>query len=274
MTKNSKKKLNDINIYPIKVDEEDKKIELDLLDTKNIPITVPFLGVIIGRVKAGKSTLLSNITLSDRFMGDLFDIKIIISPSILNDVSSKPIKDEYDFVFTEYSDDLLDYIIDMINQDDTDNRYLLVLDDIVGSVKFTRGKVDKLSALMTRFRHISNADGKTGRLSIILTTQYYKYINSIIRTNCSWYAICGNFPSAELKKISEELDLFGGSPEKFLELYKESKNKSKYDLMFCSIQYMSVYRSFKDILWNEDNNTLSKSIDNTKSIIEEEEDPN
>ena len=45
--------------------------------------------------------------------------------------------ENFDYVFDEYSETLLDHIVnDLIRNDEEDNRYLLVLDDIMGDQGF------------------------------------------------------------------------------------------------------------------------------------------
>ena len=142
----------DLTVYPVKIDDEN----MDIVDKYPLP-PIPFFLVILGRVKAGKSNLLNNLTLSPRFYGNDFQIKILISPT-LHDPINKNMVEQFDFVFEEYSEPLLNEIIDMIENDENDNRYLLVLDDaITTSFKQSKnGKVDAFSSLVTRYRHISN----------------------------------------------------------------------------------------------------------------------
>ena len=70
------------------------------------------LTLIIGAVKTGKSTLLSNLFLNDNFYGqDQFDYVKIMSNTISNDITSRFLKDAYD-VDDYYSDDIIRGIIE------------------------------------------------------------------------------------------------------------------------------------------------------------------
>jgi len=237
----------DLTVYPVKIDDEN----MDIVDKYPLP-PIPFFLVILGRVKAGKSNLLNNLTLSPRFYGNDFQIKILISPT-LHDPINKNMVEQFDFVFEEYSEPLLNEIIDMIENDENDNRYLLVLDDaITTSFKQSKnGKVDAFSSLVTRYRHISNLhSGKESRLSIILTLQYFKFLTPITRTMAMGLCICGELSDLELKKISESYDFFGGNSKRFLELYKKTK-REPFDFCFLNVDSMEMRRNFDEIVYSK-----------------------
>ena len=237
----------DLTVYPVKIDEDN----MDVVDKYPLP-PIPFFLVILGRVKAGKSNLLNNLTLSPRFYGNDFQIKILISPT-LHDPINKNMVEQFDFVFEEYSEPLLHEIIEMIENDENDNRYLLVLDDaITTSFKQSKnGKVDAFSSLVTRYRHIANQhSGKESRLSIILTIQYFKFLTPITRTMAMGLCICGELSDLELKKISESYDFFGGNSKNFLELYKKTK-REPFDFCFLNVDSMEMRRNFDEIVYSK-----------------------
>tara|TARA_R110001599_G_scaffold6754_2_gene33764 strand:- start:6508 stop:7314 length:807 start_codon:yes stop_codon:yes gene_type:complete len=240
--------MNNLKILPLKNFTSETAGEIDL---HPLP-TIPFNIFVIGRVKAGKSLLWMNLALNENFKyRDLFQVKILISSTAFNDKIVANCLDEFDFVFNEYSEDLLQEIVDMIEKDETDNKYLLILEDIIGNVNFKRnGKIDALTSLITKYRHIGN-EKVEGKLSLIIISQEFKYLNVIARQNASAYFLMGSSPSSELKKMSDSLSVFGGSDKKFIELYKESK-KVKFDFMYCSIDYLEVWRNFDKLLWSQD----------------------
>ena len=242
----------DLTVYPVNIDED----QLNVIDKYPL-LPIPFFLVILGRVKAGKSTLLNSLTLSPRFYGDDFQVKILISPT-LEDPAMKHIKDHFDFVFSEYSESLLEEIIDMIENDQNENRYLLVLDDAITSNfrQSKSGKIDAFSSLITRYRHTTNLKtGKEGMLSIILTLQYFKYLTPITRTMAMGLIICGELSDQELKKISEAYDFFGGNSKKFLELYRKCRIEP-YDFCFLNVDSMEMRRNFDQIVWSKSDNNL------------------
>jgi hypothetical protein len=238
-------KTKDLTVYPVNIDETN----LNTVDKYPL-LKIPFFMVILGRVAAGKSTLLNSLTLSPRFYGDDFQIKILISPTARSDPAMVHIIDHFQYVFEEYSEALLDEIVSMVENDEEPNRYLLVMDDaITGQFKQSKsGKVDAFSSLVTKYRHIkNNASGQEGMLSIILTLQYFKFLSVITRTMASGIVIAGQFPETELNKIAEAYDFLapGGSRKKFLENYKKCR-QNPYDVCFLNVNSLEMRRNFDD----------------------------
>ena len=235
-------------ILPLKKLDKEEVGEVDF----DILPNVPFLAYVIGSVKSGKSLFMANLFFNPNFpYKDTFDIKILISNTAYNDKIMKPILEQFDFVFTDYSDNLLEEIITMVEDDQSKSKYLLVLEDIIGNVnvKRTGGKVDTLTGLTTRYRHIGNEE-QEGKLSICIISQYFKYLNAIQRINASAYFLMGNSPEIELKKMSQELSVFGGSEKEFIEVYKKSKQEP-FDFCFLNIQDLTARRNFEEKeLWN------------------------
>jgi hypothetical protein len=238
----------DLTIYPIKI-EDDKLNEGD----DKYPLVSPVhLILVIGRVKSGKSLLINNLYLSERFYKDDFETRILISSTAHNDAINKYMIDEFDFVFEEFSEQLLDQIIDMVKADEGKGRWLILLDDIIGDIKFSRGgQVDAISALASKFRHIGNGEVE-GKLAVCITTQYFKYISTILRNNATAYYIMGSFPEAEIKKISEALSFFGNGDKQFLEIFRRSR-VNEFDFLFCSVQDLECRRNHDNLIWSKAN---------------------
>ena len=155
--------LKDLTIYPLNIDDS------KLNETDKYPMcNIPHLILINGRVKAGKSVLASNLYLNPNMYGNDFQVKILVSPSAYNDAMNQHLINDFDYVFTEYTDELVDELIDMIEKDNSDDKYLVLFDDIVGTnAGSRRGKADKITSLSTLYRHIGNGD-KEGKLSIAI----------------------------------------------------------------------------------------------------------
>lgn len=234
---------NNYKILPLK---NLKKEEVGEEDFDILP-NVPFLAYCIGAVKSGKSLFMANLFFNPNFpYKNTFDVKILISNTAYNDKIMKPIIEQFDFVFTDYNDALLEEIISMVETDDSDCKYLLVLEDIIGNVNVKRmgGSIDALTGLTTKYRHIGNED-KEGKLSIFIISQYFKYLNSIQRLNASAYFLMGNSPEVELKKMSQEMSVFGGSEKEFVNIYNQSKQEP-FDFCFLNIQDLTARRNFEE----------------------------
>ena len=236
----------DLKIYPLKI-EGDK---MNVIEKKPLA-QVPFLIGVLGRVKAGKTLLVNSLFLSKRFYADDFHVKILISPTARNDPQNKHMLEEFDFVFEEYSDSLMRELVEMIENDTSTSRYVIVLDDVIGEMTQKKhGKVDYITSLATRYRHIGNEESGEGKLSLCIVSQYFKYFTPILRNNMSALYIMGKFPEAELKKIADAYSFFGGSEKEFIELYKKSR-KEKHDFLFLNIQDMLAMRNHDEILWKD-----------------------
>ena len=236
----------DLSIYPIKI-EDDK---LNEGESKYPLSSAVHLHLIIGRVKSGKSLCINNLYLSERFYKDDFETRILISSTAHNDAINKYMIDEFDFVFTEFSEELIDSLIDLIQADEGKGRWLILLDDIIGDVKFSRGgRVDAISALASKFRHIGNGEIE-GKLSVCITTQYFKYISTILRNNATAYYIMGSFPEAEMKKIAEALSFFGGGDKQFMEIFRRSRRED-FDFLYCSVENLEARRNHDDLIWSQ-----------------------
>ena len=237
---------DDLSVYPIQVDES----KLNQGQSKYPLVNPVHFIIVIGRVKAGKSVLINNLYLSERFFKNDFKTRILISTTAYNDAVNQHMLDEFDFVFTEYSESLLDEIVSIVESDEGDGRFLLLLDDIIGNVKFSRGKVDAISALITKFRHIGNGDIE-GKLSICLTTQYFKFLSTIARNNASAYYIMGSFPEGELKKMAEALSFFGDGDKEFMEIFRRSRQED-FDFLYLSVEHLECRRNHENLIWSKE----------------------
>ncbi len=245
-SKEGLKEERDLTIYPIKI-EDDKLNEGE----DKYPLVSPVhLILVVGRVKSGKSLLINNLYLSERFYKDDYETRILISSTAHNDAINKYMIDEFDFVFEEFSEELLDSIVEMVKADEGKGRWLVLLDDIIGDVKFSRGgRVDAISALASKFRHIGNGEIE-GKLAVCITTQYFKYISTILRNNATAYYIMGSFPEAEMKKIGEALSFFGNGDKQFMEIFRRSRVE-EYDFTFLSVQELEARRNHDDLIWSK-----------------------
>jgi predicted O-methyltransferase YrrM len=260
---------DDLSIYPVRIDEE----KLNTVNKYPL-LPIPFFLCILGRVKSGKSTILNSLTLSPRFYGNDFQVKILISPTAHSDPAMEHIVEHFDFVFEDYSETLLEEIIEMVENDEHDQRFLLVLDDVItSSFKQSKsGKVDSFSSLATKYRHIKNNNtGKEGMLSIILTLQYFKFMSVITRTMCMGLIIAGQMSDTELRKIADAYDFMGvnGSSKSFIELYKKCKVEP-FDFCFINVDSLEMRKNF-DTLVHSKKQELEGNKNTENSLLEDSE---
>ncbi len=115
--------------------------------------------------------------------------------------------------------------------------------------------MDKISELVSHYRHIGNKD-QEGRIAIAIAAQYFKYFNGIVRTNSSGYYILGEFPETEVKKMAEDLSYFGGSKKKFMEIFRQSRQKP-HDFLYLSVEHLEARRNHTELLWSKEKGMVS-----------------
>jgi len=256
---NEREENPDLKIYPIKI-EEDKLGE----DKSFYPLpSTPHFNVFLGRIRSGKSVLLQNMYLSKkRFYGGHFDVRILISESAKNDVQQKNMLDEFDFFFDEYSEELLREILDMIEMDKEDRKYLLLIDDAMSEKGIKQNKFgrDAFTSMITRYRHIGSKVLETeGRLSVGLALQYYKFLTSTLRNQIQGFFILGELPDSELKKIADDYSFMGGDRKNFMDLFSKTR-KEEFDFTYMNVPNMEMYRNFDELVWSKkekSNNNIS-----------------
>jgi hypothetical protein len=199
------------------------------------------LTLIIGAVKTGKSTLLSNLFLNDNFYGqDTFDYVKIMSNTISNDITSRFLKEAYD-VDDYYSDDIVRGIIE--NQkmyEKADQPKIAILaDDLLGSVP----RSGLLWQLCSRYRHYNIR-------MLAISSQNYRQISPVARQNCQNLIITSPFPNyKEMRKISEEFGDVVGGEKNFLAIYKYA-TPNRYDFLHLSLQDNppKAYKNFDELI--------------------------
>ena len=271
--KNEREENPDLKIYPVKI-EEDKLGE----DKSFYPLpSTPHFNVFLGRIRSGKSVLLQNMYLSKkRFYGGHYDVRILISESAKNDVQQKNMLEEFDFFFDEYSEELLREILDMIEMDKEDRKYLLLIDDAMSEkgIRQNRFGKDAFTSMITRYRHIGSKVLETeGRLSVGLALQYYKFLTSTLRNQIQGFFILGELPDSELKKIADDYSFMGGDRKNFMDLFNQTR-KEEWDFTYMNIPNMEMYRNFDELVWSKkekSNNNISDKDANKETDTEEEE---
>ena len=203
--------------------------------------------------------------------GDLYDVRILISATATNDVQMKYMVEEFDYIFEDYSEDLLAELLEMIENDTLDRSYLLVIDDAMSESGITQkkaGKPDKFSQLITRYRHVGSKVLETeGRLAICVCLQFFKYLTPALRNQIQGLFLMGAFSEAELKKIAEAYSFMGGSVKNFIQLYNRSKVE-EYDFTYINVPRLEMWRNFDELLYSKKNNYSIISLENGSGLEE------
>ena len=178
-------------------------------------------------VKTGKSTIISNLLLSDEFYGQhFFDRVKVISNTIGNDNTSRFLQEAFDCE-DHYEDRFIDELIATQSKYDKEDQpsVALICDDLLGSIR----REAKLNHFASRFRHYNIG-------LLYFSSQNFRKVNNVIRQNATNVIIGSPFPNRkELEKIAEEYgDLFGGQ-DQFLRIYAIA-TPNRYDFLHLDLQ--------------------------------------
>lgn len=199
----------------------------------------PFLLIVNGSVRSGKSVLVQNFIYNDNFYKGYFDNITYISPTVHNDNTLQFMREDDEITMldnpAEHLDDYLKAILK--NQEENENEHtLVVIDDCLGFIR----KGSYLTYLCTRYRHY--------KISLIITSQDFRSIPNIIRQNASAYII---FKTPNKKEFQKMQDEFEAIIEHFKELYDYSTNKL-YNFIFINLRNLNVYHNFTERLYDKE----------------------
>jgi hypothetical protein len=235
------------------------KIKIPVIDDLN-PVLPPhaFLMGIIAPPRSGKTNLIMNLLLNDQFYYNkkkspysYFEEIMYMSPTQQFDKTCCEMLPKLEnLVQITDPDELIyaDTILSQITKEqanaepDERKKMLIVMDDMVGIID----KLPKLQQLATKFRHYS--------LSIIIVSQSYRKIPSVIR-NCFTCMIVFDLKNEkEFTKISDE---FTGSIPDSQRLIKEIVNK-RYDFFYFNIERQQLYHNFHTLKWSRDESEMKQ----------------
>ena len=97
---------------------------------------------------------------------------------------------------------------------------LVILDDMLGYIK----PRSYLAFLCTRYRHF--------KISLIISSQSFRSIPNVVRTNASFYIIFSTTNNKEMEKLNEEFD---GLFPNFKTLLKQATDKP-YQFLYLDLK--------------------------------------
>ena len=198
--------------------------------------------LLVGKSGVGKSNLLGNIMLNEKFKyKNLFegDRIFIFAPSVMADEKLKTIVEEMDIpngnIFNEYSDELLLNVYDLLIEDFKDRMedkekifpFLFIIDDFAFSGKFA----SRFNALAKVFCNSRKFSG-----NVICLSQTYTQVAKNIRNQATGMIIF-NTNNRELNVIEEENN-FLEDKKTFMKMFRENV-KEKHD--FFVINYSNKH---------------------------------
>lgn len=221
-----------LSILPLKESVNKNKKWADLEHIVSHPFTMG----IHAPSRSGKSVVISNFLYNEQFdFKNKFDKIIFISPTILIDKTLEFAREDEDIVKI-YEDDLLENLDDVLKsilekqkkeaESDEMKSILIILDDCLGYLKNK-----SLSFLSTKNRHYN--------ISLIMTTQYYKRLDPVIRANATHWLLFKTHTEKEHSNIVEDFNSF---PD-FEKFYNESTNEP-FSFLFADVLKMRLFKKF------------------------------
>ena len=202
------------------------KDKTDSYYTKHPLFDLSFRLMIVGKsFLSGKSTLILNLLLRDKFYKNHFDgDNIYIISNNAMDNKMRILKQEKDVPadnFMEFNEGALEMLYDKIEEDAleavSDNKIpvnsLIVFDDCAfdKSTKFST----TLCRLMSQGRHIN--------CSVLITAQKLTQLNTTIRSNCSGAILFSN-SARELDAISDDFNYLDNKRD-FIKMFRKATEK-------------------------------------------------
>lgn len=229
----------DLSVLPVKPPPVQNELKRPI-DERLPDINAGAMVLLISPVKTGKSTIISNLLLSDNFYRDSFDIVYIISNTIHNCVTSRFLLEQFpDTIYDNYNDGIIQNIITYQETFTKAKmpRIAIILDDILGSI----GRNDAIIHLCSRYRHYNIK-------LLLFASQMFKGLPPVVRANASDVILGGPQPNmSELEKIAEEYSSLYEGKDNFIKLYHEATDK-RYGFMYCRLHHnpTQAWRNFSD----------------------------
>jgi hypothetical protein len=212
--------------YEIKIKKTNKDKLTQPISVKNdIFPTMPCGCLVVGKSGSGKTQVIVNILSNSNLLKGYFTKILLFS-------DTKPDKELIDDLNLDKKNIITDFteedVEKVINEQEKviaakgfnkSEKVIMIFDDILSKPKFLKSKV--CTKLATANRHYN--------ISYIFSTQYYKKVPPVIRTNSRYYII---FPSSmsEIEKIAQELCPPQMSQKKFIK-YIQYATEKKYSFM-------------------------------------------
>jgi len=176
-----------------------------LLSNEALPKNNGIIWLLVGRKGSGKSSQLYNALDTSQKDGGyrkFYDTIYICSPSMQGDKKMKKLVDEVEDDGNFYDTLNNEILTEIINKAKSkpDENSLLILDDCISLLPKSVTKNSVFNALVCNCRHIGKG------MSIFITLQKLKGVNSTIRNNVDMISMYKTFSNTELKSYTEEFD--------------------------------------------------------------------
>lgn len=231
---------NSISEIPAFKQDIDNKNDLPYIPAKPLDkMCKSFFLYVIGSPGSGKTSTIQSLLTSHptksqpnkpKYFYKFWDNIFLISGS-LQTLSNKFLKLLPDHKkHNEYSDNLLEEIIDELREGENDNN-LIIIDDCIKSLK--KSKIITACALNRRhLTHDPEQDG-FGGVSLLVISQKFTLLDLSLRNACSHFMIYKTSNFSELKRIREEI-MYDLTDDEFND-YTKLGWKKPYSFLFIDL---------------------------------------
>ncbi len=220
-----------------KVDNQMNDEELTECLPKN---SNPFIMGMIASKGKGKSTVLKNLLYG--YYRKYFQNIYFVCPSkdkkfdeLIEELSED---NRYFNLEDQKFDDVISHIYDDLKkkvENDDEGPNLLILDDCISFLKYSK----ILDLIVCNSRHIN--------LSIFYCSQYYRSVNSILRSNTDIYCVWPTYNSLEMKKYQDEMNIDFNKFKKYMDHIIDVGNHSFLTVSFLKSK-PKCYINFDEVV--------------------------
>jgi hypothetical protein len=139
-----------------------------------------FVGYIVGKPGSGKTWILEELLLNERLYGKKFDFQFFFSPYPLPTIECT----EGQNWFREFDVDVMTKIVKYIGDTSPSANILIILDDVIATIKKQQSNPDLTSTFFNRRKLIPK-----GTISFIITSQKYITLPPSLRSVLTWMII-------------------------------------------------------------------------------------
>tara|TARA_Y100000114_G_C11758092_1_gene328010 strand:+ start:411 stop:1178 length:768 start_codon:yes stop_codon:yes gene_type:complete len=249
---NNKEKV-DLSIKRL-VDKDEFKFDLKKpLKSDILPdISKRLLFLILGKVGSSKSTTLMNLLYNPNFYESQFTMKYYIAPTIYQDSTLYPAREDEDAVLIdEMSDEVINEIVKnqtiMKGQGvDSVPFSALIIEDALADKNGVSNNNSAISRLATNYRH--------KMLNIFIVSQAVNQISSVIRANVRVIILKKLGSNKELEKFIDNYSSMLGGEKYFLRMYNFvfSKPENRFDFLYINMDKGEVYHNFDKLLYKDE----------------------
>ena len=225
----NKKTSNDLEVKPLPTDKTD--LPQSPYAEKNIIAKFPSMTLVIGRSGSGKTTIVNYMLTQPNYLKDFFHEIYLFSPTAEIDDLAKHLKLKKENLVTDPTEEKLSDIIESqknlvkkhgIKKVGKNKRVLIILDDIVSSVKFLKSPTMLKLATMARHYMISS----------FVSTQSYTKIPRAVRLQANGLIL---LPSSqdEVKLVCDDMAPPHCRKKYFLQLI-EYATQNKHEFLYVN----------------------------------------